>query len=85
MPRTTITLSDERYQALKEVAARRGQTITEVVDQALELAGVNTLTSVRDMLARAGARAGLTDEQAMELALRETDALRAEAGATRIR
>ncbi len=83
MPRTTITLSDERYKALKEVAARRGQTITEVVDQALELAGVNTLTSVRDMLAQAGARAGLSDEQAMELALRETAALRAEAVADR--
>jgi len=81
MPRTTITLSEERYKALKEAAARRGQTITEVVDQALELAGVNTLSSVRDMLAAASARAGLSDEQAMEIALRETATLRAEADA----
>ena len=43
MPRTTITPSDERYRALKQVAARRGQTITEVVGRALELAGVNTV------------------------------------------
>jgi len=53
MPRTTITLSEERYRALKQVAARRGQTITEVVDRALELAGVNTVESVREMLAAA--------------------------------
>ena len=83
MPRTTITLSEERYRALKEVAARRGQTITEVVDQALELAGVNTLASVRDLLREAGVRSGLSDDDAMRIALRETAALRAEGGSGR--
>ena len=78
MPRTTITLSEERYRALRQVAARRGQTITEVVDRALELAGVNTVESVRTMLAAASRRAGLTDEEAMEMALRETAAARAQ-------
>lgn len=76
MPRTTINLSDERYRALKQAAARRGQTMTEIVDQALELAGVNTRESVMQMLAEAGRRSGLTAEQAMELALRETRAAR---------
>jgi predicted transcriptional regulator len=78
MPRTTINLSDERYRALKQAAARRGQTITEIVDQALELAGVNTRESVMQMLAEAGRRSGLTAEQAMELALQETRAVRDE-------
>ena len=78
MPRTTITLSEERYRALKLVAARRGQTIAQVVDQALELAGVNTPQSNRDMLVAAGKRAGLSDQEAMEIALRETAAERAE-------
>ena len=78
MPRTTITLSEERYRALKEVAASRGLTMTEVVDQALELAGVNTSESVREMLAEAGRRAGLSEREAMELALRATAAERAE-------
>jgi len=78
MPRTTITLSEERYRALKQAAARRGMTITELVDQALELAGVNTPASVRDMLAEAGRKSGLGDEQAMDLALRETQADRME-------
>ena len=78
MPRTTITLSEERYSALKQVAARRRQTITEVVDRALELAGVNTVDSVREMLAEASRRAGLTEEEAMAMALLETAAARAE-------
>ena len=78
MPRTTVTLSDERYRALKQVAALRGQTITEVVDRALELAGVNTVESIRTMLAEASRHAGLTDEEAMEMALRETAAARAQ-------
>jgi hypothetical protein len=83
VPRTTINLSDERYRALKQAAARRGQTITEIVDQALELAGVNTRESVMQMLAEAGRRSGLTSEQAMELALRETRAARDERVAAR--
>lgn len=83
MPRTTISLSDERYRALKQAAARRGITITEIVDQALELAGVNTRESVMQMLAEAGRRSGLTEEQATRLAIEETRALRAERAAER--
>lgn len=45
MPRTTNTLSEERCGALKQAAARRGQTITEIVDQALELASVKSRTT----------------------------------------
>ena len=78
MTRTTINFSDERYRALKQAAARRGQTITEIVDQALEFAGINTLESVMQMLREAGRRSGLTAEQAMELALQETRAVRDE-------
>ncbi len=78
MPRTTIALSEERYRALKQAAARRGVTITEIVDQALELAGINTRESVVEMLVEAGRRSGLSEEEAMQLALRETRAVRAE-------
>lgn len=83
MPRTTITLSDERYRALKQAAARRGMTITEIVDQALELAGVNTRESVMEMLAEAGRRSGLSEEQATRVAIEETRAVRAERAAER--
>ncbi len=74
MPRTTITLSEERYRALRQAAARRGMTITQIVDQALELAGINTPQSVRDMLVEAGRRSGLSEAEATKLALRETRA-----------
>jgi len=83
VPRTTITLSDERYRALKQAAARRGMTITEIVDQALELAGVNTRESVMEMLAEAGRRSGLSEEQATRVAIEETRAVRAERAAER--
>ncbi len=83
MPRTTITLSDERYRALKQAAARRGLTITEIVDQALELAGVNTRESVMQMLAEAGRRSGLTEERGHATGREETRAERAERAAER--
>lgn len=80
MPRMTITLSEERQRALKEAAARRGTTITALVDESLELAGIRTRESARQIVARARACSGLTDEEAMALALRETEAARKATG-----
>ena len=78
MPRMTITLSEERQRALKETAARRGTTITALVDESLELAGIRTRESARQIVARARANSGLPDAEAMELALRETASARVE-------
>lgn len=72
MPRMTITLSEERQRALREAAARRGTTITALIDHSLELAGIRSLESAQQILARAGATSGLGEEQAMALALEET-------------
>ena len=47
MPRMTITLSEERQQALKEAAARRGMTITAIIDESLELASCPGITCGR--------------------------------------
>jgi hypothetical protein len=68
----TITLSEERQRALKEVATRRGMSITALIDESLELAGVRSLESARRILARAGAGSGLGEDAAMVLALEET-------------
>jgi hypothetical protein len=38
MPRLTITLSDTRYWALKETAARRGKTIGATIEECLDRA-----------------------------------------------
>jgi hypothetical protein len=78
MPRMTITLSKERQRALKEAAARRGTTIVAIIDESLELAGIGTETSAWDILAKARRNSGLSEEEAMALALEETAAVRAE-------
>jgi len=78
MPRLTITLSEERKRALKEAAARRGVTITALIDESLEMAGIRTAESAREIVARARANARMTEAEAMDLALRETAADRAE-------
>ena len=77
MPRLTITLSEERRRAVKEAASRRGVTITALIDESLELAGIRTAASARQIVARARANARMSDAEAMELALRETAAERA--------
>jgi hypothetical protein len=77
MPRLTITLSEERKRALKEAAARRGVTITALIDESLELAGIRTTDSAREIVARARAKAQMNEAEAMALALRETAAERA--------
>jgi len=76
MPRLTITLSDERRRAVKEAAARRGITITALIDECLELAGVRTMESARSIVARARGHAGLSPDDATALALREAHAER---------
>ncbi|MHB9148963.1 MAG: CopG family transcriptional regulator [Thermoleophilia bacterium] len=79
----TITLSAERQQALKEAAARRGTTITAIIDQSLELAGIRTRERAADIVARARAKARMGEQEAMDLAVRETAAARERAVARR--
>jgi Mg/Co/Ni transporter MgtE len=77
MPRMTITLSEERQQALKEAAARRGMTITAVIDESLELAGVVPRHNVWAILEEARRNANMTEEEAMEVALKAVAEVRA--------
>lgn len=76
MRRLTITLSEERHQALKEAAARRGRSIGELIDASLEFYGIKTRESAADLVARARAHAEMTNDQADQLAIRETRAER---------
>ena len=77
MPRMTITLSEERQRALKEAAARRGTTITAIIDESLEIAGIRTQNTAEQILAKARANAQMSEEEAMALALEEVAAVRA--------
>ena len=78
MARLTITLPDAVHQALKEAAARRKKTIGELISEAVEFYGIKTELTALELIAQAQAAAGMTEEEAMELAVRETRAARAE-------
>lgn len=76
MVRLTITLSDEHHRALKETAARRNLTIRRIIEESLDLYGVKTTESAAALVIAAGERSGLTDDDAMALAVEETRAER---------
>jgi hypothetical protein len=76
MARLTITLSDERHQALKEAAARRGKTLGELIDDSLAFYGIKTEATAADLVARARARSSLDSDAAERLAVAETHAVR---------
>ena len=78
MARLTITLPDAVHQALKEAAARRQKTIGELISESIEFYGIKTELTASELIAKAQAAAGMTEEEAMELAVRETRAARAE-------
>jgi hypothetical protein len=76
MARLTITLSDARYRALKDTAARRGKTIGATIDECLDRAGIKTVASAADLVAQARRRSGLSETKALTLAVKETRAAR---------
>jgi hypothetical protein len=76
MARLTITLSDERHQALKEAAAQRGRSIGDIIEASLDFYGIKSRESAADLVARAREHARMTDAAAEALALAETRAER---------
>jgi hypothetical protein len=76
MPRLTITLSDERHTALREAAAKRRKTIGQLIEESLEFYGIKTTRSAEQLVAKARARASLSEADAVRLAVAETRAVR---------
>lgn len=76
MSRLTITLSETRYRALKEVSAQRGKTIGQLIDESLEFYGIKSREDALDLVRRARARSKLNDEQALSTALEHVKAVR---------
>jgi hypothetical protein len=76
MPRLTITLSDERHRALKEAAVHRRSTIGALIEESLERNGIKTVREATALVSAARRRAGLSETQALALAVRETRAQR---------
>lgn len=72
MPRLTISLTERTYRALKEAAARQGRSMGSLIEESLELTGLLPSDTAQEIVARARSSAGLSDEQAMAIAVRET-------------
>ncbi len=76
MPRLTITLSDERYQALKEAATKSRKSLVTVIDESLDFYGIKTGRSAAELVAQARKRAILSEDEALELAIQEVNSYR---------
>ena len=76
MPRLTITLSEEKHQALKEMALRQGKSIRKIIEAHLDFYGVKTEDQARMILEQARQNAKMTEEEAIALAVSETRSYR---------
>ena len=72
MPRLTIRLKDQTHRALREAAARQGRSMGELIEESLQLRGFLPSDTAREIVARARSSAGLSNEDAMAIAIRET-------------
>ncbi|TVR98567.1 MAG: CopG family transcriptional regulator [Wenzhouxiangellaceae bacterium] len=72
----TINLPDELHQALKTAAARRKKTIGNLVQESLEAYGIKAAGDVEELVRRARLHSGLSEEEALDLAVAETRAHR---------
>ena len=76
MSRLTITLSEARYQALKEAAAQRDKTIGQLIDESLDFYGIKSRQDARDLVRRARLHSKLTKDQAVAVAQEQVRAVR---------
>jgi len=76
MSRLTITLSEQRYRALKEAAAQRDKTIGQLIDESLDFYGIKSHEQALDLVRRARMHGNLNDKQALKLAQDEVRAVR---------
>jgi hypothetical protein len=77
MSRLTITLEDSLHLSLKEAAVRQGRSIGKIIEESLLLRGIRPMKSSQEILGKARTHAknktNLNDEDAMTLALDETN------------
>jgi hypothetical protein len=76
MSRLTITLSEERYRALKEASAQRNKTIGQLIDESLDFYGIKSRQDALQLVRRARARNKLTERQALDVAQEQVKAVR---------
>ena len=79
MSRLTITLSEERYRALKEASAQRNKTIGQLIDESLDFYGIKSRENARELVRRAREHSALSEDQALAVAQDEINAVRGKA------
>ena len=72
MPRLTISLTDRTHRALKEAAARRNRSMGSIIEESLELRGIQPYDTAEDIVAMARAKSRLRADDALALAVEET-------------
>lgn len=78
MPRLTISLADRTHRALKDTAARQNRSMGSIIEESLELRGIRPYDTARAIVAKARAKSGLNADDAMVLAVKETQRFRDE-------
>lgn len=76
MSRLTVTLSEERYRALKQAAAQRAKTIGQLIDESLDFYGIKSEADAQTLIRRARAHSKLSEAQALAVAQKEVRAVR---------
>jgi plasmid stability protein len=76
MSRLTITLDDDLHRALKEASARQGRSIGKLIEEGLRLRGIKPTEDARALVEQARSRAGLSEVEALELAVNEVNQAR---------
>lgn len=76
MSRLTITLSEERYKALKEAAVQRDKTMGQLIDESLDFYGIKSRADARELVRRARAQSKLPEDQALAVAQEHVRAVR---------
>ena len=69
-------MSNERHRALREAAVKRGKTIGQLIEESLEFYGIKSARSAEKLVAKARARASLSEAEALRIAVDETRAAR---------
>ena len=72
MARLTINLDDRAHRALEEAAAQQKRSMDSIIEESLEMRGIQPLGSSREIAAKGRAKSGLGTEEAMALAVEET-------------
>lgn len=76
MIRLTISLAERTHRALKEAAARQNRSMASIIEESLELRGIQPYDNASEIVARARAKSGMDADRAMALAVEETRLVR---------